>query len=57
MLRCDSIWQRGIEYLTRLTDEWPISQICDRELPDCIGVLMKCDAKSNDKEQDVIDVQ
>lgn len=57
VLKCDSAWQNGLEYLTRPIDEWPVSQLCDNELPDKIGMLMKCDAKSDEKEQEVIDVQ
>ena len=32
----ESVWQRGPDYLYLPVEKWPISQLCNEEIPDCI---------------------
>ncbi|XP_045127641.1 uncharacterized protein LOC123514085 [Portunus trituberculatus] len=43
-LRSNSLWQKGPDFLSDRISEWPISKLCNEDLPDRVGVTLMCEA-------------
>ncbi|XP_068235731.1 uncharacterized protein [Palaemon carinicauda] len=47
----NSMWQKGPAFMSRPFDTWPISQSCNDEVPDKVGIVLTCRQKSFDEEK------
>lgn len=43
-LRSNSLWQRGPDFLSDRISEWPISKMCNEEIPDRVSVTLICES-------------
>ncbi|XP_068229330.1 uncharacterized protein [Palaemon carinicauda] len=51
VLHENSMWQKGPAFMSRPFDTWPISQSCNDEVPDKVGIVLTCRQKSFDEEK------
>ncbi|XP_068229339.1 uncharacterized protein [Palaemon carinicauda] len=51
VLHENSMWQKGPAFMSRPFDTWAISQSCNDEVPDKVGIVLTCRQKSFDEEK------
>ncbi|XP_068233668.1 uncharacterized protein [Palaemon carinicauda] len=51
VLHENSMWQKGPAFMSSPFDTWPISQSCNDEVPDKVGMVLTCRQKSFDEEK------
>ncbi|XP_068247848.1 uncharacterized protein [Palaemon carinicauda] len=56
VLHENSMWQKGPAFMSRPFDTWPISQSCNDEVPDKVGIVLTCRQKSFEEKTSVINM-